>query len=110
MDFSIEYATSEQIIMTRTDSGITGPENLVRHIEAVQAAVTKRNAEIERLSAEVKRLKEGEPIQENLRQAYRKGYQKAIQDVQETLKPAWSAYYNLGHLYHKAPEDAEESD
>ena len=90
---------------------LTGPENLVRHIEAVQAAVAKRNAEIERLSAEVKRLKEGEPIQENLRQAYRKGYRRAIEDVQDTLKPAWGAYYNLGHLYHKNPfEDPEESE
>lgn len=28
VDFSIEYATSKQVIMTRDDSGITGPANL----------------------------------------------------------------------------------
>ena len=73
--------------MTRPTASVTleGPENLIRHIEKLQEVITKRNEQIARQQAEIQRLEDGEPSQEGLKEAYRKGYKAAWKEAQDAL-------------------------
>lgn len=73
--------------MTQQTASVTleGPENLIRHIEGLQNTLTKRNEQIAHQQAEIERLEDGEPSQEGLKEAYRKGYKAAWKEAEEAL-------------------------
>lgn len=82
---------------------LTGPENLVNHIEGIQATLTKRNARIAELEEALRLAVDGEPSQEALKKAYRRGWKAcassamtgvsaAARALQEAQRMAYSAY------------------
>lgn len=88
--------------MTQQTASVTleGPENLIRHIEGLQATITKRNETIARQQAEIQRLEDGEPSQEGLKGAYRKGYKAAWKEAEEALYDVRNGIQNFAqHRY-----------
>ena len=73
----------------------TGPQNLISHIEGLQATLTKRNQQIENQAAQITALQEAqeqsEPTQEALKAAWRKGYTAAKKAVAKDLDSAQKA-------------------
>lgn len=91
--------------MSAPEITITIPvsEAASRHIEDLQAIITKRNAQIAAPTARVEEAETGEPNQVALNKAYRRGWQEAAQhlmkvtrDTAQALsrvhKSAWDVY------------------
>ena len=81
--------------MTETPNEITitipASEAAQRHIEQVEAALTKRNLEIERLSLRLEQALTGEPNQQALNAAYKRGWQDAARHLMTTTQTAAQA-------------------
>ena len=91
--------------MTDATVTLTGPDNLIRHIEGLQATLTKRNATIEQLRAEVNVLRGAEPFvptQEDLRQAFLNGYNAALRRLGGSIQDAQSVASTLADGLRKA--------
>lgn len=59
-----------------------------RHIEDLQATLTKRNEQIERLTERLREAEEGEPNQSALGAAYKRGWQAAANHLMSTTMDA----------------------
>lgn len=70
-----------------------------RHIEDLQATLTKRNARIEQLTAQLEEALTGEPNQRALAGAYKRGWQDASNLLMSTTADAARA---LGKLRKEA--------
>lgn len=66
-------------------------EHLIAHIEGLQNVLTKRNATIEQQAEDIKRLEDGEPTSEGLKEAYRKGYLAARAEIRDDAQEALNA-------------------
>jgi hypothetical protein len=62
-----------------------------RHIEGLQDTLTKRNTQIERLSAQLEEALTGEPNQAALAKAYKRGWQEAATQLMSTAHEAAQA-------------------
>ena len=93
--------------MTEAQNEITitipASEAAQRHIEDLQSSLTKRNAQIEGLSARLEEALTGEPNQKALAAAYKRGWKEAAQHLMTTTasaaqalgtvrKEAWAIY------------------
>ncbi len=74
---------------------IEGPANLVRHIEDLQASLSRRNDEIARLTEENERLRQGVPDEGALRRAYMKGRAEATAELRKHSQAFRTAAYDL---------------
>ena len=76
--------------MAENEITITIPasEAAKRHIEDLQASLTKRNTEIERLSARLEEALTGEPNQKALAAAYKRGWKAAADQLMTTTQTA----------------------
>ena len=85
--------------MTEMKNGITitipASEAAKRHIEDLQAFLTKRNVQIENLSARLEEALTGEPNQKALAAAYKRGWQAAAAELMTTTQ---TAALSLGQL------------
>ena len=83
---------------------LTGPDNLIRHIEAIQAALTARNKTIEDLSHQLAVLRGEEPFeptQEDLKAAFQRGYSAALRRLSDQIQGAQDIARTLGASLNK---------
>jgi hypothetical protein len=59
-----------------------------RHIEDLQATLTKRNTQIERLTEQLREAETGEPNQTALALAYRRGWKEAAEHLMSATQTA----------------------
>ncbi|WP_420110631.1 hypothetical protein [Pseudactinotalea sp.] len=75
-----------------TDETITitlpAKQAIHQHVEHLQATLAKRNAEIERLTERLQEAEAGEPNQEALGRAYKRGWQDAATHLMNTTQDA----------------------
>ena len=67
---------------------LTGPENLIAHIQGLQATLTQRNATIAQLQDELGIAANGEPQQKALNKAYRNGWQACAMALEAVTRNA----------------------
>jgi hypothetical protein len=75
--------SEEEIIIT-----IPVTEAAKRHIEGLQATITKRNAQIGNLAARLQEAETGEPNQVALGKAYKRGWQEAANHLMSATQDA----------------------
>ena len=70
---------------------------LVRHIESLQRALTKRNARIAELEARLEGEGEAEHMQRARREGYREGYQTAAGRIMDATRKFKDVLDNANH-------------
>jgi len=83
-------AAADEITIT-----IPASQAAQRHIEGLQDTLTKRNAQIERLSAQLEEALTGEPNQAALAKAYKRGWEAAANQL---MQAAHDAAQSLGKV------------
>ena len=94
--------------MTEATVTLTGPQNLILHIEHLQRVITERNATILALQADLSNLRDAtfEPSHPQLRQAWKDGYNACRSKVYDAQRVAIDMADALKESLRKANADA----